>query len=49
MLDEGILRHWDRIVGFYKVKQSFISHIEVECVGVVEVILGNVDCRFVHI
>lgn len=49
MLDEGILRDLYTIAAFYKIDEGLIGEIEIQGIGVVEVILGDVDLCFIDI
>lgn len=49
MLDEGILRDFYAIAAFYKVDEGLIGEIEVEGIGVVEVILSDVDLSLIDV
>ena len=49
MFDERVDRDRYRFVGFDQIHKGFVGQVEVKCIGVVEVVLGDIDFRFVHI
>ena len=49
MFDERVDRHRYRFVGLDQIHKGFVGQVEVKCIGVVEVVLGDIDFRFVHI
>lgn len=42
MLDEGILRDRDSIVAFLHLFEYFVSEVEVQGVGMVEIVFGSI-------
>jgi hypothetical protein len=48
VLDEGVLWNFYLIAAFYKIHQGFVGEVEVQSVGVVEVVLGDVDLCFIN-
>lgn len=49
MFNEGVLRDWDRLIGLDHADQCFVGEVEVQGVGVVEVVFGDIDLSFVDI
>ena len=49
VLDEGVLRDFHAIAAFNKIDEGLIGEVEIEGVGVVEVILGDVDLCLIDV
>ena len=49
MLDEGILGHRDRIVGFNEVDKGFVGEIKIQGIGVIKVVFRNVNFSLINI
>jgi len=49
MFNEGILRDRNGLIGLDQVAKCLIGHIKIQSVGVIEVVLGDINCSFVDI
>jgi hypothetical protein len=49
MLNERVLRDGDGLIGFDQVLQSFVGQVEVQSIGVVEVVLADIDLSFINV
>ena len=49
MLDERILRHWDRIVGFNEVDKGFVGKVKIQGIGVIKVVFRNVNFSLIDV
>ena len=49
MLDEGVLWDGNFIRTIFKINECFIGQIEIQSIGMIEIILSDIDLSFIHI
>lgn len=47
MLDEGVLGDTNFVVAFDQIDQSLVGKVEIQGIGVIEVVLGDVDLSLI--